>query len=325
MNWTSATRAHSRRSALTMTDVRAAPAWSLLLLPVVLLSIAYVTAVTDSALQAHWEGRSGASVVGLPARAAVRLLVKQRVRTLAPDALLWRLGTAGVPVIALLASLVIPLGAWTVADLPAGVIWWQGLIAMLWVLLHMAGYSANSTMPMVGAYRFLAQAMAYEMPMAISVICAALAAHSLRVGDIVAGQHGLIYAVWMPAAFAIFLVCAMAAAFYGPFATPTGPDLAGGILADISGVERLLLLAGRYLTLVSTAGFAAAIYLGGGAGPLLPGAVWSLLKTLAVLGLMVSARWRWPLVRMERFEEFSWIVLLPAAIVQAFVVSLVVL
>jgi NADH-quinone oxidoreductase subunit H len=152
-----------------------------------------------------------------------------------------------------------------------------------------------------------------------------LAAHSLRVGGVVAGQGGLWYVVWMPVAFAIFLICALAASFYGPFATPTAADLGGGVLAELAGVDRLLPLVGRYMVLVSASGLAVAMVLGGGAGPVLPSAAWSLLKTFAVLGVLVAARWRWPLVRMERFEEFAWVVLLPASVLQALIVSLVVL
>lgn len=287
--------------------------------------VGLVAAVMDAALGAAFAGRSPVGAVGSPLREGARLLVKQRHTTVRPDSVLWRLGTGGIPVVACVASVVVPLGWWSVADLPAGVVWWQGFVAMLWVLLHMVGYSANAAYPLVAGYRFLAQAMAYEMPMAISVICAALAAHSLRVGAVVDAQHGLWFAVWMPAAFVIFLICALAASFYGPFATPTGVDLAGGVLAELSGVERLLLLGGRYLVLASAAGFATAVFLGGGDGPWLPSPVWSLVKTLAVLAVLVGARWRWPSVRMERFEEIAWVVLLPISVVQAFVVSLVVL
>lgn len=308
-----------------MPDVHTAPSWSLLLLPLVLVVLASVAAAFDAAFAARYAGRAVTTALTAPVRGAARLLVKQRRSTPAPDALLWRFGGGGVVAVAFVASLVVPLGAWSVADFSMGVVWWSALIAVLWALLHMLGYSANSAFPMIGSYRFIAQAMAYEMPLAISVICAALAAHSLRVGGIVAGQHGLWYVVWMPAAFVIFLVCALAASFYGPFATPTGADLAGGVLAELAGVDRLLPLVGRYLVLVSAAGFAVAMFLGGGAGPVLPFAAWSVLKTVAVLGVLVAARWRLPLVRMERFEEFAWVVLLPASVLQALVVSLVVL
>lgn len=304
----------------------ASSGWAgVLLLPVTLAVAAAATVTLEAAIGERVAGRRAAGGWWIPWQAAARLLLTQRRVTVAADALLWRVGGAGIVVAAVGASVVVPVGGRAVADLAVGALWWQGIVAALWVLVHMAGYSANSIFTTVGAYRFLAQAMAYEMPMAISVICAALAAHSLRVSTIVRAQHGLWYGVWMPVALVIFLICAAAAAFYGPFSAPLGRDIAGGVSAELSGVDRLLLLAGRYVLLVSAAGFATALFLGGGAGPLLPGVLWSVLKTAGVLAVLVWARWRWPLVRPERFEEFAWVVLLPASIVQALLVSLVVL
>ncbi len=67
------------------------------------------------------------------------------------------------------------------------------------------------------------------------------------------------------------------------------------------------------------------LFLGGGGGPLLPAWLWTLLKTAAVLGAVVWLGRRFPTVRMDRFVEVAWVVLIPLTIVQALVVSLVVL
>lgn len=307
-----------------MSDTGASAVWGALLVPVVLLAFALLAALLDAAVAARLIG-AGRGGWAAPVRETGRLLLKQRRTVLLPDVPLWRLGGAGVIVAACTASVVIPLGRSSAADLSVGVIWWSAFLALLWVLMHMLGYSANAPFPLVAGYRFLAQAMAYEMPLAISIICAALAAHSLQVGQVVAAQQGLWFGVWMPAAFAIFLLCGMAAAFYGPFATPTGADVGGGVVAESSGVDRLLVLAGRYCILASVAGFGTAMFLGGGGGPWLPPAVWSASKTVALLAVMVAVRWRWPLLRMDRFEEVAWTVLLPVSVVQALIVALVVL
>jgi NADH-quinone oxidoreductase subunit H len=67
------------------------------------------------------------------------------------------------------------------------------------------------------------------------------------------------------------------------------------------------------------------LFLGGGHGPLLPAWAWVALKTAAVLALLVWLRHRFPTVRMDRYTEFSWVVLIPLTIAQALVVALVVL
>lgn len=309
-----------------MPAVETAPLWSVGVLVVVVGALAYAAAALDAALAAATYGRPvTAGVLASPAWGAVRLLLTARRTTVTPDAVVWRVGGGGVPVAALLASVVTPLGPYAVADLDIGVVWWTALMALLWALVWLAGWGPDSAYPLVAGYRFIAQALAYEMPLALSVIAAALGAGSLRLGAIVADQRDLWYAAWMPVAFVVYLICALALAFWGPFGGPVAADLAGGAQAELSGVDRLVFLAGRYVVLTAAAAFAVPLFLGGGLGPLLPGWAWSLLKTAAVLALLVLARHRLPLARMDRFEEVAWMVLVPAVVAQLLAVALVVL
>jgi NADH-quinone oxidoreductase subunit H len=306
--------------------VERAPLWSVLVLPVVLGGFAVAAAMFDAALAARAEGRRAtAGELGEPVRAAARLLVTQRRITVAPDAVLWRLGGGTVVVVALLASVVTPLGRWSVSDLGIGVVWWPALLALLWVAVWLLGWGPNAAYALVSGYRFVAQALAYEMPLAITMVTVAVAAGTLRVGGIVAAQAHLWYGVWMPVALVDYLIGALALAFWGPLRAPVAADTAGGVQAELAGVDRLVFLVGRYLVLAAAAAFAVPLFLGGGAGPLLPDWAWTVLKTLLVLGVLVWARWRLPLVRMDRFEEWSWVVLLPVTLAQLFVVCVVVL
>ena len=77
--------------------------------------------------------------------------------------------------------------------------------------------------------------------------------------------------------------------------------------------------------LVVTAAMSVPLFLGGGSGPVLPDLAWQLVKTVLVLvGLVLVRAWL-PLVRADRFEEIAWLVLLPAVLAQALVVSVLVL
>jgi NADH-quinone oxidoreductase subunit H len=67
------------------------------------------------------------------------------------------------------------------------------------------------------------------------------------------------------------------------------------------------------------------LFLGGGAGPLLPAWAWSAVKTGAVVFLLVWGRRRLPVLRADRYAELAWVVLIPLAIAQALAVALVVL
>lgn len=302
------------------------PSWSLLVLLAALAVLAVAASALDRALADQAAGRTVSRAVVLdPLVAGLRLLFVARRSTRTSDGLLWRLGAGTVLTVPVLAAVVVPLGGRAVADLSIGVVWYTALVALLWVGVFLVGWGGNSAYALVAGYRFVAQALAYEMPLALSVITAATAAHSLRVGALVQAQQHLWFVVWMPAAFVVYLIGALALSFWGPFATPVAPDLAGGVLVDVSGVDRLLVRAGQYVALVSAAAFAVPVFLGGGLGPVLPPWLWSLLKTVAVLAVLVTARSRLPLVRMDRFEELAWVVLIPLVLVQLLVVCIVIL
>lgn len=299
-----------------------APWWSVLVLPAVLVPVAAFAAATDARWEAGasgWRRRSGLG------RAVLRLLVQQRRTTNAADQLLLRLGVVLLPLAAFLAAVVLPLGGTAVSDLPEGVVWFNAMEALAWAAVWLVGWGPNSTLSMVGGYRFLAQGLAYEVPHMLALTTAALGAESLRVGAVVDAQSGLWFAVWMPASFVVFLASAAAMAFWGPFDQPAGRDIAGGAAAELAGVDRLLFLGGRWLLLTVAAAAAVALFLGGGHGPWLPGWAWTLLKTVAVLALLLWARRRLPAVRMDRYVEVAWVVLTPLTVVQALVVALVVL
>jgi len=298
--------------------------WWLIVLGPALLGVLALGAASGSAvLDAR---AAGAPVrVSQPLREVGGLLIQQRRVTPAADTLLWRLGGAGVGVAAVLAVLVIPLGHRPISDLSIGVVWFNGAEVLAWAALWMAGWGANSVFGLVGGYRFVAQGLAYELPHMFALITAALGAQSLRVGDIVAAQGHVWFVVWMPVAFVVYLISALAMSFSGPFDQPVGTDLAGGVAAELSGVDRLVFAGGRYLLLTAAAAMAVPLFLGGDGGPLMPGWLWVLVKTVVVLGGLVWLRTRVPTVRMDRFTEVAWVVLIPLTLVQALVVAVVVL
>ncbi|MER6619181.1 NADH-quinone oxidoreductase subunit H [Streptomyces sp. NPDC000931] len=304
--------------------VEAGAWWTLLAAPGLLVVLAALAVAGNAVLDARDAGRPvGVAGAVRPFLGVLRALVAQPRRLPAQDRLLWRTGVVTVPVAAALSTLVVPFGGRVVADLSVGVVWFNAMEVLTWAGLWLAGWGPNAAFSLIGGYRFLAQGLAYELPLMFALISAATGAESLRVGDIAAAQGGLWYAVWMPVAFAAYLAGVLAFSFLGPFAYPAGRDLAGGVLGEVSGPDRLLLQAGRWLWLASGAAMAVPLFLGGGAGPGMPSWAWSLVKTLLVLGLLVWGLRRLPVVRADRYVEFAWVVLIPLTIVQALVPALV--
>ncbi|MFC7472314.1 NADH-quinone oxidoreductase subunit H [Actinomadura keratinilytica] len=257
-----------------------APLWAAAALPLLLAPAALAVACADS--------RSAA-----PVRAVLRLLVQQPRRTRAADTLATRTGTVLLPLAALLAAAVVPLGATPVSDLGDGVVWFNAMEALAWAAVWLTGWGPNSTPPR--------RRLPLPRPGPRLRDPAHAGPHhrrarrgSLRVTEIADAQRGLWFAVWMLAAFALYLLSAAAMSFWGPFGQPAGRDLAGGVAAELTGTGRLLLLGGRRLLLLTSAAMAVPLFLGGGHGPLLPGWAWTLVKTGAVLALLLWLRRRCP-------------------------------
>ncbi|WP_026820859.1 NADH-quinone oxidoreductase subunit H [Arthrobacter castelli] len=260
-----------------------------------------------------------------PFRTSLRWLIQQRRTTLSPDRLLWRAGIVAVPVLAVLSLAVVPIGGRTLLTTSADLVWFNAMEALLWAAVWLVGWGPNAVHALVGGYRFLAQGLAYELPLMFALITAGLGADSLRTTGIVAAQENLWFVVTMPVAFVVFLASAAAFTFWGPFAAPAGADIASGVISELSGVDRLVVQAGRAVFLGAAAAMAVALFLGGGAGPWLGEPVWYLLKTFAVMAAVAAVGRRVPLLRPDRFVEFAWMVLVPATLLQTLMVGLLVI
>jgi len=292
---------------------------------VLLAALACLSVVADRALLARSAGRPLRAGDLSPWPDVARLLVQRRRTTTAPDAVLWRTGGAGLLVAAVLMMAVVPIGGGVVADLDVGIVWFNAMDVLLWAFVWTLGWGAAGATALVGGYRYLAQALAYELPLMFALTAPAVAAASLDVREVAAAQSDRWHVVEMPVAFGVFVLCVGAFSLWGPFRAPVGDDLGGGAFAEASGVDRLLLLAGRHALVVAGAAFAVPVFLGGGAGPLLPDWAWQLVKTLAVLAVLVVVRRRLPVLRPERFAEVGWVLLVPLTLLQVLVTSLIVL
>ncbi|MEU5531473.1 complex I subunit 1 family protein [Micromonospora chersina] len=284
--------------------------------------LAVAAAALDGFLTARTTDTSS-SGLSQPFGEVARLMRQRRRTTVAADSLLWRIGGAGLLLMALMIITVVPLGRWTLFDLDVGVIWFNAMDVLAWAFVWLTGWGANSAHSLVGGYRFLAHGLAYELPLMFALVAPAVGASSLNVGTIAAAQQGLWFVVWMPVAFLVFCTGALAIAVWGPLSPAVGTDVAGGVTAELSGIDRLLFQGGRYALLAAGAAFAVPMFLGGGAGPLLPAWAWVLVKTLALLAVFVWLRRRLPAARPDVFMEAGWMVLLPAVLLQDLIVAVI--
>jgi NADH-quinone oxidoreductase subunit H len=278
----------------------------------VLLVGAYAVAVIDGLARAVVAGQPVRGAALGPARWTLAALGRQTVTTERADVALRRFALLGYAGLAALGTAVVPLWAGVAAaDGPVGIVLWGTVEALAIVALFLRGWSVNSLVALVAAYRFVAVGFAYLLLSMFVLIAAALPAESLGVGEIVEAQHGLWNVVRQPLGLPLFLVVALGTVLWGPMALGLGADLGTGIAAEDSGVDRVVWRVGRAMMVVAFSLMAGAVFLGGWHGPLLPGPLWMALKALAVALLLVVARHRFARVRAERFVTVAWTVLLP--------------
>ena len=226
----------------------------------------------------------------------------------------------------LLAAAVLPWGRLAVADLDVGVVWFNAMEVVAWAAVWMVGWGSNSALSLVGGYRFVVQGLAYELPHMFAIITAALAAESLRVSDIVEAQQDLWFVVLMPVGVRRLPASRLRPWRSGGRSTrpctgtwagerwPSCPGSTGS--CSPVGVGCCWWWRRRWRCRCSSE-----VAPGRGC----PRWLWTVLKTAAVLALLVWMRRRIPTLRMDRWTEIAWVVLIPLTIAQALVVAVVVL
>ncbi len=286
-----------------------------------LISGTYAVAVLESwAATGRW--RPAGPVLG-----ALRLLGQEPVLPRKRDDLFFEAGPVLLLVAALLSLVVIPLAPGLIAtDLATGALAFNGALAYVLVALIMAGWGPDGAYAMIGGWRFLGQLIAYAMLVVMPITAVAMRAESLSTVTIVTSQEGLWNILYQPLGFALFAFAGMAMAFVPPFDLPDGEgDLAGGVAAEYTGARRAVFRLGRLVLILSVASAMTVFYLGGWLGPVLPGWAWSAIKILAVTAAMLAGGRMLPRVREAALLEWCWKLGIPLALVNIFLVGLLVL
>lgn len=286
---------------------------------------AYATAVIRATAFASLAGHRvrPAPLLRRPAAEAWSLVTQQPVRTERPDRATWVLAPAAYVGLAAAAMSVVPLApGLVVADVATGIVVFGAAEALAIVAIFLHGWSPNSPLALISAFRFVAVALSYELLSMFVLIAAALPAESLSIGAIVESQSGLWNVVRQPLGLPLFLIVALGVTSSGPLAVVDSAELSGGGGIEDSGAQRLAWAVARAAMLVAFSAAAAAVFLGGWQGPVLPGGAWMLVKTAAVLVVLVVAGERVARISPEGIVRLSWSVLLPLAFVDLVIAGL---
>jgi NADH-quinone oxidoreductase subunit H len=191
--------------------------------------------------------------------------------------------------------------------------------------LILGGYASGNKYSLLGSARTAAQLVSYEVAMGLSVVGVVMLAQSLSLVDIVEAQrHDVWYVVLQPLGFIVFMIAGVAETNRPPFDLPEADsELVAGYHTEYGGLKFAAFTMAEYLNLLVVSAVGATLFLGGYAGPVLPGPVWLVIKVVILALLFVWLRATLPRLRYDRLMKLGWKVLLPLATLNLLVTAIV--
>jgi NADH-quinone oxidoreductase subunit H len=257
----------------------------------------------------------------------VKLLGKQLLTPVAADRTVFLLAPLLVFAPTLCVASLIPLsGTEAFADQPYGLLVIVALSGLTVLSIFMAGWASNNKYAVLGGMRSVAQVIAYEIPVLLAALAVVLIAQTTNLRLIVEAQHHTVwYIVLQPVAALLYLIGIVAETNRAPFDIPEAEsELVGGFHTEYSGMRFAMFFFAEYTNMLVLSALGATLFLGGWLGPVLPGPVWLLLKSYAIVVFMMWARWTYPRLRFDQLMSLAWKLLIPVALVNLVITAVLV-
>ena len=258
---------------------------------------------------------------------AIKLLFKEDWTPPFADKPVFVLSPAIIMSTVLVSFTVVPLApGFVVQDLNIGLLFFLGMSSLGVYSVALAGWSSHSKYPLLGGLRAAAQMLGYEVFMGLSIVGVVMMAGSFDLSGIVEAQRGLWYVGPQFVGFVGFLVAGLAETRRMPFDLPEAEsELVAGYHAEYSGMKFGLFFIGEYMGITLISSLITVLFLGGWLGPVLPPAVWFLIKTLLLVGLFILFRGSLPRLRYDQLMALGWKVMLPLGLVNLMVTAAIIL
>ena len=256
---------------------------------------------------------------------AVKLLGKEMVTPGLTDKPLYWLSPIIVVAPAFVGFIPIPFSPLVqIKDVNVGFLLIFAFSSITIISILMGGWASNNKYSLIGAVRAVAQNVAYEIPLLLSVMPIVMMTNTFKLGEIAQAQSGLWFIFYQPIAAIIFFIATTAETNRAPFDLVEGEsELVSGFHTEYTGMRFSLYFLAEYTNMVIAAALFTTFFLGGWYGPVLPGAVWFFAKTYFLLFVVMWMRWTYPRIRFDQLMNFAWKVLIPIALVNLFITAIV--
>jgi NADH-quinone oxidoreductase subunit H len=335
----------------------------LVVLVITLTAVAY-TVLLERKVLGRIQNRWGPSRVGpfgllQPLADGIKLFLKEDLMPIASERPLFILAPIIALTCALISIAVVPFGGmqrvtvngvgvemFNVADLNIGLLVILGITSIGVYGIALSGWSSNNKFALLGSLRATSQMISYELALGLSLVGVVLRAQSLSLRDIVNSQsaHGMlswnIFGGFQFVAFFIYLMAAYAETNRAPFDLPEAEsELVAGYHTEYSSMKFAMFFMAEYANMITVSCVATLLFLGGASSPLghlLPDdfggpvlaaifpILWFVVKVLFFLLLYIWVRGTLPRFRYDQLMSFGWKFLLPLAMANIIVTSLVI-
>jgi NADH-quinone oxidoreductase subunit H len=335
----------------------------LVVLVLTLMAVAY-TVLLERKVLGRIQNRWGPSRVGpfgllQPLADGIKLFLKEDLMPIASERKLFLIAPIIALTCALISIAVVPFGGmqtvkvnnvsvqmFNVADLNIGLLVILGITSIGVYGIALSGWSSNNKFALLGSLRATSQMISYELALGLSLVGVVLRAQSLSLRDIVNSQsaHGMlswnVFGGFQFVAFFIYLMAAYAETNRAPFDLPEAEsELVAGYHTEYSSMKFAMFFMAEYANMITVSCVATLLFLGGASSPLghlLPDdfggpvlaaifpILWFVVKVLFFLLLYIWVRGTLPRFRYDQLMSFGWKFLLPLAMANIIVTSLVI-
>jgi NADH-quinone oxidoreductase subunit H len=335
----------------------------IVVLVITLTAVAY-TVLLERKVLGRIQNRWGPSRVGpfgllQPLADGIKLFLKEDLMPMASERPLFIIAPIIALTCALISIAVVPFGGmqtvkvnnvsvqmFNVADLNIGLLVILGITSIGVYGIALSGWSSNNKFALLGSLRATSQMISYELALGLSLVGVVLRAQSLSLRDIVNSQsaHGLLswnfFGGFQFVAFFIYLMAAYAETNRAPFDLPEAEsELVAGYHTEYSSMKFAMFFMAEYANMITVSCVATLLFFGGASSPLghlLPDdfggpilaalcpSLWVVAKVLLLLLLYIWVRGTLPRFRYDQLMSFGWKFLLPVAMVNIIVTSLVI-
>jgi NADH-quinone oxidoreductase subunit H len=282
---------------------------------------------------ARFQDRFGPNRVGpfgiiQPIADVIKLLIKEDILPQGADKLIFNIAPIFALATVLLLWAVIPFAPTILgADINVAVLYVVAIGSLGTLGIIMAGWASNNKYALLGAFRTVAQLIAYEIPMVIAILVPVLLARSMGTQTIV-GKQDTWYIFIVPLAAVIFFVSSIAELGRTPFdINEAESEIVAGYHIEYTGMKFGLFYAGELLHALTVSALIATLFLGGWRGPFVDqvpilGPVYLFIKAFIVYYLIMWVRYSFPRVRIDQMLGFNWKFLTPLALTLLIVVAI---